>query len=377
MAEVDYYDLVRKKLVLGPLTAPKHKKIIKLLKVFWNEEEIRLLSHFKSAENWNSLKQLMEKSGLSKEKIKNLLERSIRNGTISKRGLKYCLDPIIPGIFEKYFQRSSDTEENLKEAAKLYRDIMKEIMPQRNQLNDINWNLFRPVLPLEAEEKLIEVNKEFDIQSKVMPYETVKTIIDENDQFAVISCQCRLIGELSGEPCEVAPSEMGCFVVGAAGVMMVSEGIRGAKLLNKQEAIEFIKETEKRGLVHNTIFDKGYESSVFICNCCSCHCGALFPAKLFHDKGAIQSNFSPKFDIEICTKCETCIKKCPNNAIYHRYAIEADPVERMILREDLCIGCGVCAVNCPNNAIKMVKVRDEIPPEKNMIGNKTFLELLQ
>ncbi|MFW9829250.1 MAG: 4Fe-4S binding protein [Candidatus Thorarchaeota archaeon] len=377
MSKIDYYEIVRQKLVLGPLTAPKHKKIIKLLKIFWKEEEIKLLSHFESADKWNSLTQLSERSGLPKDKIKSMLMKSVKKGTISKKGTKFCLDPIIPGIFDKYFQRSLDTEENLKKAAKLYRDIMKEIMPQRNQLNDPEWNLFRPVLPLEAEEKLIEVNKEFDVQAQVLPYESVKTIIDNNEQFAVISCQCRLIGELSGEPCEVAPAEMGCFVVGSAGVMMVSAGIRGARLLNKKEAIEFIKETEKRGLVHNTVFDNGYESSVFICNCCGCHCLMLFPAKLFHEKGSLPSNFSPKFDNELCTKCETCMRKCPNEAIYHRFAIETDPIERMVLREDLCIGCGVCAVNCPNNAIKMVKVRDEKPPEKSMIGNKTFLELLQ
>ncbi len=377
MAEPDYYDIVRQKLVLGPLTAPKHRKIIKLLKIFWNEEEIKLLFHFDSADKWNSIKQLMERSGLPKDKIKNLLKRSVENGTISKKGLKYCLDPIIPGIFEKYFMKSKDTEENISKAAKLYRDIMKEIMPQRNQLNDTEWNLFRPMLPLEAEEKLIEINKDFDIQSQILPYESVKTLIDKNDQFAVISCQCRLIGELSGEPCEVAPSEMGCFIVGSAGVMMVSDGIRGARLLNKEEAIEFIKETEKRGLVHNAIFDKGYESSVFICNCCSCHCGSLFPAKIFHEKGALPSNFSPKFNIELCNKCETCMRKCPNEAIYHKFPIEIDPIERMVLREELCIGCGICAANCPNDAIKMIKVRDNVPPEKNMIGNKTFLELIQ
>ena len=377
MTEKDFYDIVRKKLVLGPLTAPKHRKVIKLLKVFWNEEEIELLSHFDSADKWNSIKQLIERSGLTKDKIKSLLKRSVAIGTISKKGLKYCVDPLIPGIFEKYFQLSKDTEENLTKAAILYRDIMKEIMPQKNQLNDKNWNLFRPLLPLDAEERLIEINKDFDVQAQVLPYETIKTLIDNNEQFAVISCQCRLIGELSGEPCEVAPAEMGCFVVGAAAEMMVSGKIRGARLLNKEEAIEFIKETEKRGLVHNTIFDKGYESSVFVCNCCSCHCGSLFPAKIFHERGAIPSNFSPKFNIELCNKCETCMRKCPNGAIYHKFPIETDPIEEMVLREELCIGCGLCATNCPNDAIKMVKVRDNVPPEKAFIGNKTFLEILQ
>ena len=376
MSEIDYYEIVRQKLALGPLSAPKHRKIKKLMKVFWNEEEIKLLSHFDGADKWNSLKQLIERSGLPKNEIKKLLERSVEIGTISKKGLKYCVDPIIPGIFEKYYQRSKDTDENLSKAAILYRAIMKEIMPQWNSEKD--WRVFRPLLPLEAQEKLIEVNQEFDVQAQTLPYESVKNLIDKHDQFAVITCQCRLIGELSGEPCEVAPAELGCFVAGPAGQMMVDEGVRGARLLNKEEAIEFLKETEKKGLVHNAIFDRGNESSVFFCNCCGCHCGALFPAKIFHEKGAYPSNYSPKYNNELCTKCETCMRKCPNDAIYHRFPIEPDSSdEQMVLKEEMCIGCGICAANCPNDAIKMVKVRDNIPPEKSLIGNKTFTELLQ
>jgi len=375
MTEVDYYETVRQKLVLGPLFAPKHRKIKKLMKVFWNEEEIKLLAHFESADKHISLKQLEERSGIPKDEIKKILSRSAQNGTISKSGAKYCLEPIIPGIFEKYFMRSTDTEENLKKAAVLYRDIMKEVLPQNSR--DMEWKLFRPLLPLETNEKLIEINKDYDVQAQTLPYETVLNLISKHDQFAVITCQCRLIGELSGEPCEVAPAEMGCLVAGPAGQMMVKVGVRGARLLNKEEAIEFLKETEKRGLVHNAIFDQGFESANFFCNCCSCHCGALFPAKIFNEKGVYPSNYSPAFDKELCTKCETCMRKCPKGAIYHKFPIEADSSdEQMVLKTELCIGCGICAVNCPSNAIKMVKVRDNIPPDKQLIGNRTFTEML-
>ena len=375
MTEVDYYETVRQKLVLGPLTSPKHRKIIKLMKVFWNEEEIKLLSHFESADQYVSLKQLEERSGLPKEEIKQLLKRSLRNGTISKTGSKYCLEPIIPGIFEKYYQRSRDTEENLIKAAKLYRDIMKEVMPQG--VRETDWKLFRPLLPLDADEKLIEINKDFDVESQSLPYESVRNMLDKHDQFAVISCQCRLIGELTGEPCEVAPAALGCLVAGPAGKMMVDGRVHGAKLLNKEEAIEFLKETEKRGLVHNAIFDKGYESSNFFCNCCTCHCGALYPAKLFHEIGVYQSNYEPQFNNDLCTKCETCMRKCPKEAIYHKFPLKSDSSdEKMILKEEMCIGCGICAANCPNDAIKLVKVRDNIPTEKFKFGTKTFLELV-
>jgi len=373
MVEVDYYDIVRQKLTLGPLKVPKHKKTIELLKTFWNKEEIKILSKFESADKSITLKQLESKTGIPKNELKEILSRSVRVGTLHKSGNKYALEPILPGVFEKYFQRRTDTEENQLKVAKLYRDIMKEVSPQANFESD--FKIFRPLLPLEAQEKLIEINESYDIESQAYPYETVMEIIKNNDQFTVIPCQCRLIGEMSGEPCEVAPSEMGCFIAGAASTMMAS--VPGAQVLNKEEAIEFIKETEKRGLVHNAIEDKGHESSSFFCNCCGCHCGALFPAKMFHVKGANPSNYAPQIDTETCTKCEICMKKCPNDAIFHRWPLESDSSdERMVVRDELCIGCGICAANCPNNAIKMVKVRDIIPPEKFLIGNKTFTELL-
>ena len=43
MTKIDYYETVRQKLVLGPLKAPKHRKVTKLMKIFWNEDEIKLL----------------------------------------------------------------------------------------------------------------------------------------------------------------------------------------------------------------------------------------------------------------------------------------------------------------------------------------------
>ena len=67
MTEVDYYEVVRQKLVIGPLKTPKHRKVTKLMKIFWNDEEVKLLSHFEPADQWTSLKQLVERSGLSKD----------------------------------------------------------------------------------------------------------------------------------------------------------------------------------------------------------------------------------------------------------------------------------------------------------------------
>ena len=72
MSKTDYYEIVRQKLKLGPLYAPKHKKILELMKIFWNDDEIKLLSHFDSCDKINSLKQLSERTGMSRQEIKNM-----------------------------------------------------------------------------------------------------------------------------------------------------------------------------------------------------------------------------------------------------------------------------------------------------------------
>ncbi|MFX1570007.1 MAG: 4Fe-4S binding protein [Promethearchaeota archaeon] len=359
MTEVNNYEIVRQKLQIGRIFAPKHKKIFKLMKIFWNEEEIKILTHFKNVGGKISLKELESKTGIPKQEIEKILDRSVRNGTILKSNSDYRLLPLAPGVFELYFIKRKDSEENQKKAAEIYRYIFKNRAPDLENVNNIRKG-FRPLLPYDSEEKLIKVDKSFDVENQVLPFEVVKDMIDKNDTFGVIPCQCRLIGEYTGDPCELAPAEMGCFVVGESAKRWISEG--AARSLTREEAIDFIRETEKRGLIHNTISDTSKDTSRFICNCCSCHCGVLHPAKLYSYKGVVETNFVPEFDMELCTKCETCMKKCQSNAIYHLWPKKSDSSdESMKVREDLCVGCGICAVNCPNNAIKMVKVKNEHP----------------
>jgi len=372
MTEVDYYEIVRQKLQFGRINAPKHKKVYKLMKIFWNEEEIEIISHFNNVGARTSRKELSEKTGISEEKIEEILRRPARNGTIIRSGSSYSLLPLLPGIFEMYFIRRKDSEENLHKAAEIFRYIIKNRAPDLENVHKARRG-FRPLLPYDSEEKLIKIDESFDVGTKVLPYELVKDMIDKHESFAVVPCQCRLIGEYTGEPCEKAPAEMGCFLAGEVAERQIGYG---ARRLSKEEAIEFIKETEKAGLVHNTISDTGKETSEVICNCCSCHCGALLPGKLYHYKPILQSNFTPEFDMELCKRCELCMKKCPNDAIYHILPNEPDlSDEKIKLREEFCIGCGLCAVNCPNNAIKMVKVRDKYPERLNIDG-QTFDDLV-
>lgn len=152
----NFYEIVRKKLILGPVIAPKHKKIFDLMETFWNNEEIEILSHFNSADEGINIKTLQERTGKSRVELKKILDVPIKKGTIQKFGSKYYLLPLLPGVFEDYFMRRNDSEENLKKIAKIYQYLFKNYLPQF--YDNTNFKLFRTRLPLDAKEKLIEVD---------------------------------------------------------------------------------------------------------------------------------------------------------------------------------------------------------------------------
>ena len=372
MTEVDYYENVRQKLSLGRFITPKDEKIIELLKIFWDEETIEILHYFPNAGQTISVKELVEKTGKPKSEIKKLLKIAVKKRTIARVGRGYGLVPLLPGVFEAYYIAGQDSEENLKEAAKIYRYIFKNalIFRARDDFKDTEKGsaLFTPLLPLEAKERLIKIDETVGSESQVLSYELVEEMINRNEAFAVIPCQCRIIGELTGEPCKV-PSEMGCFAVGLVAKGITSMGF--GRELTKEEAIEFLKETEKAGLVHNATAGNASENTI-ICNCCNCHCGALFPMKKFQIPAVRRSNFAPKNDPELCILCDNCLEICPMEAISH-----SSKDEKMITNYDLCIGCGLCASNCAENAIKMEKVRTKTrKPRGQKTGGISFEELV-
>jgi electron transport complex protein RnfB len=88
------------------------------------------------------------------------------------------------------------------------------------------------------------------------------------------------------------------------------------------------------------------------------HCDVV-KGVLKHPKPALffNSGFQPLFDPDLCTACETCIERCPPEALTMG--------ENEIPEVDLarCFGCAVCATGCPSEAIVMEAKSDfPVPP---------------
>ena len=364
MTEVNHYESVRRKMSIGGIGTPKHKKTIEFLKMLYNDEEIKLLDTFDRAYQLLSSAKLAKKANLEKAKVKKILKNLRKRGLIFDMGGKYMIMNLVPGFFEHYILTRGDTEENTKKAAEFFRWAFMNLTPQ--MFNDMKLQkdaVWYPKLPIHAEEKIIEIDESVSIDDqKIMTGELVRELIDKNDFYAKIYCQCREVAKMTGEPCEYASEELGCLLCGLTGRILVDQGL-AIEIPSKEEAIKYVQECEKAGLIH---YGMNIGAITFICNCCrDCCCGLRGMVETGLTYG--RSNFDPKWNPEACTLCDLCVKKCPMGAITHQYPIREEP-ERMIFNLERCLGCGVCAANCPNNAITLIKVRTEDTPEISGVG---------
>jgi electron transport complex protein RnfB len=77
------------------------------------------------------------------------------------------------------------------------------------------------------------------------------------------------------------------------------------------------------------------------------------PARLF------ATNYFAEIDIDNCTGCGICVKRCQMEAI----VIED---KKAIINLERCIGCGLCVTTCPTRAMKLIKKEKETIPPKNI-----------
>jgi Fe-S-cluster-containing hydrogenase component 2 len=74
------------------------------------------------------------------------------------------------------------------------------------------------------------------------------------------------------------------------------------------------------------------------------------------------TSYIAKANNEECIGCETCVEKCPMEAISLQDSLA-------VINEERCIGCGVCAHLCPQKAIAIERTGPRevfiLPPKIN------------
>jgi Pyruvate/2-oxoacid:ferredoxin oxidoreductase delta subunit len=254
----------------------------------------------------------------------------------------YQGEPFVPGIFEYQFM-SGKTTEREKKIARLIHAYRKAFNAAKGEV--------KMVFPTS---RVITVDKTIDAGNTVHTYDQVSTYIDKNDTIGVGTCYCRHAAMLVDEDTHDMPMDV-CMWFGNMAAYAIER--LGARQMTKQEAMLVLDQAEEAGLVHmsrNTT-----EDIDFICNCDRWHCETI-SGVLKQSKPALffNSGFQPRFDPDRCTACETCIGRCPAEAL----SMGDKDVPEVNL--DRCFGCAVCATGCPTEAILMVAKSDyPVPPK--------------
>lgn len=187
--------------------------------------------------------------------------------------------------------------------------------------------------------------------AKLLPSEDVQAILDKAAKFALANCSCRRIATRCDLPVEV------CLQVNRAAEYAITRGT--GKELTKEEAMKILDSAEQAGLIHSVYNNSGVPN--VICNCCTDCCVFYYPLSKYSvlEKGVARSRFQAEVHKVACKGCQTCVERCPFEAV-EMVKISGEKKLKAQISSEKCFGCGVCAVGCESEAIKLIEVR---PPE--------------
>ncbi len=176
----------------------------------------------------------------------------------------------------------------------------------------------------------------------ILPYEDVKALLMDSKSFNLRDCICRVQQKHMGHECG--------FPLRTCLSFSPTEPPPGPSSISKEEALAFLDEAEKLGLVHtvrNVVKGVGY-----VCNCCGCCCGLLRGITDWGIENSVaHANYYAEINHEECVGCGTCSERCQVHAIS-----EDDDIS--VVDREKCIGCGLCVTGCPNGAARLLRKPD-------------------
>jgi len=351
MGEREMYESLAKKFDQGIVAAPMSDSLIEILKILFpgKEAEIALKLPFES----KKITKLTEILNIEEQELVPILNRMAKQGTVFTEEIPsgetvYQLLPIVVGWSETPFWAGKDTE-TVRKLAPLWIKYREEAFGEE---------LARNEMPLS---RVIPISRSLKKDSEILPFDVLKSKLDNISYFAVAHCPCRQMARYTDRGCD--HSLENCLHFDSMGKHMVAQGM--AREITKEETLKIINEADQEGLVH--VCDNIDGHLGVICNCCSCCCVFLNTKKEFDIKTFSPSNYVAQIEDQLCIGCGTCEERCPMEAV----AVGEEDVAEV--NEDLCIGCGVCTPTCPSEAVRLIQ-RKEInpPPDLNTFFTARF-----
>ncbi len=305
---------------------PKTESFLKLLRLQFTPEEAELALKVRFTPM--TLSEIHEKTGMDKERLKNMLLTMADKGTVfydpaEKDPAYKVVGSAAPGLIETGLWGNIKYPYSIELGKALY-NVLKEWCDAK--LCTLGFP-FAPVwggtiaLPVDAQ-----------------PAENLAEIMKQNDHFSVSPCPCRLSHWLvdPGNHCDHILET--CLHTGELSRWAVKHGM--GRQITLDETLALLEAATRDGLV-STLNINGC-----VCNCCV-DCCAIFHGQKKGVSVFVPSPFEAKVDEDACNACGDCADRCPADAIQVN-GIAA-------VQSENCLGCGVCVPNCRSQSMKLVR----------------------
>lgn len=308
---------------------------LKLLAKLFSEEEARMASTLSIEPQ--GLKEIADSNNVNEPVAKSMLIGMVKKGLIDikrveGKGFMFHLIPFVVGFYERQNAKID------KEFAELFEQYYHE-------------QFHKTMLTGPSVHRIIPMEKAIPVDIDVMPYEKASTYLDMAQSWGVLDCICRVQKRLIGQGCNHTVEN--CLVFSPKpGAFDRNEDI---KALSKEEALEILAEADREGLVHS--INNAQSEVYYVCNCCTCSCGVLRGMVEYGSENSIaRSDFYATVEEELCTGCETCLERCPFDAM-----TMVDEI--CVVDQAACYGCGLCISSCATEALTLVqKSPSELSP---------------
>jgi len=337
--EEDVYIRIREFLdrLPGQFPATESGVELRILRRLFTPEEAEMLLML--TQYPQTPRQVAEKSGGDPEWTAEVLESMARQGSIYRFRQEdkslYLAVPFIVGIFE-FHLKSLDRE---------LAELIEEYKPY---LIEAGQSVTTKQL------RVVPVGDSVSDETAVKTYDSIRSLVEKHDRFAVAQCICRKEQGLLGRECE-RPQET-CLTFGFAADYYIENGI--GREISLEEVMNILDTAEDSALV---LAATNSCEIVNVCCCCGCCCGMIRAIKdMPQPARQIQSSHRAYVDPGLCDLCGTCLERCQIDAL-----IENE--EYVSVDEDRCVGCGLCVTKCPADAVTMVCREDTVTPPSDIL----------
>lgn len=289
-----------------------------------------------------SVPELAAKTGLSEGRVREVAERLLARGAVSRvisKGDYYRLFPAMIELRDAVVIAPDCPQELFALWEIVIRDEMPKLVPVLKSLN------LPPML------RVIPIEETVRSSTQVLDADSARQIIRSASLISAIPCPCRTQASRIGRsPDCPAPKDVNlCMQINGFAEAALDRNV--GERLSTGEALRRIVLAEDAGLVHTV--RNNIKDDMFMCNCCPCCCTAMFLHNAMgYDASFAPSRFRASVDADACTGCGACTDRCSFGAI--------GVGEIAVVDGQKCMGCGNCVRACPVDALSLEEVR---PPE--------------